>query len=183
MSQAGIINVAGGGGGGSPIQTLTGDSGGAVPPTANNINTLGNDSTVNNANGITIVGNPGTSTLTTTLTNRLQGTGTTVGAATADVITFTPTVVGTYSLEYRTGAYNTTSLLGSGYSFFGAIRFDGVNSNICDAFDEINNEEGAMSATDLAIVVSGANVILRATGYAAQTINWSSVGLYTFVGV
>lgn len=183
MSQAGILNVAGGGGGGTPVQTLTGDSGGPVPPTANNINILGDDSTVNNNNGITVIGTPGTSTLTVTITNRLQGSATTVGAGTADIITFVPTVIGTYSIEYRTSAYNTTSSLGAGYSFFGAIRFDGVNSTICDVFDEIVNEEGAMSAVDLAVVVSGASIILRATGYAAQTINWSAVGLYTFVGV
>lgn len=61
MSQAGIINIAGGGGSGSPVETLTGNSGGAVPPTANNINILG-------GTGINIVGNPGTSTLTVTAT-------------------------------------------------------------------------------------------------------------------
>ena len=62
MSQAGIINVAGGGGGGAPIQTLTGNSGGAVPPTANNINVVG-------TGAITVTGNPGTSTLTIAVTN------------------------------------------------------------------------------------------------------------------
>lgn len=41
MSQGGIINIAGGGGGGSPVLSLTGDSGGAVFPTANNINVIG----------------------------------------------------------------------------------------------------------------------------------------------
>ena len=59
MSQAGIINVAGSGT--SVVETLTGNSGGAVSPTANNINTVG-------AGSITIVGSPGTSTLTTQLT-------------------------------------------------------------------------------------------------------------------
>lgn len=39
------------------LETLTGDSGGAVPPTANNINILG-------GTGTGVVGNPGTSTLT-----------------------------------------------------------------------------------------------------------------------
>jgi hypothetical protein len=160
---------------------FTADDATVAVPAANNLNLFTNDSTANNANGIqtTAAG----STVTTLLTNRLQGTGTTTGTGTADVITFTPTVIGTYSLEYRTAAYNTTSSLGAGYSFFGAIRFDGANSNICDTFDEIVNEEGTMTNVDLAVVVSGANVILRATGYAAQTINWSSVGLYTFVGV
>lgn len=43
------------------IETLTGNSGGAVSPTANNVNTIGSGS-------ITVVGNPGTSTLTAQLT-------------------------------------------------------------------------------------------------------------------
>lgn len=57
MSQAGIVNVSGGGGGGSPVQTLTGNTGSAVPPTANNINVVG-------TGAVNVAGNPGTSTLT-----------------------------------------------------------------------------------------------------------------------
>ena len=45
-------------GGISNTETLTGNSGGAVPPTVGNINVLGDATTIN------IVGNPGTSTLT-----------------------------------------------------------------------------------------------------------------------
>jgi hypothetical protein len=61
--------------GGSISETLTGNSGGAVPAAANNINTVG-------AGSITIVGSPGTNTLTTELTgltnhNLLIGAGTT----------------------------------------------------------------------------------------------------------
>lgn len=152
-------------------------------PIANILNVLGNDTTENNNNGIRTDGSSGSNTLTVQITNRLQGSVSTSGATTGDIITFTPTVIGTYSIEYRVAAYNETSLLGAGYSMFGAIRFDGVNSNICDIFDEIVNEEGTMTNVDIAVVVSGANVILRATGYALQDINWSSVGLYTFIGV
>lgn len=57
MSQAGIINISGGGGGGSPVETLTGNTGGAVSPTANNINVVG-------TGAVSVTGNPGTSTLT-----------------------------------------------------------------------------------------------------------------------
>lgn len=57
MSQAGIINVAGGGGGGSPVNTLTGNNAVAVPPTANNINIVG-------TGAVSVQGNAGTSTLT-----------------------------------------------------------------------------------------------------------------------
>ncbi len=162
------------------------DNGTAIP-LLNILLVNGKDSTENNANGVItkggVVGTGTSNEMDIVLTNRLQGSVTTIGAVNGDLITFTPTVVGTYSLEYRTAAYNTTSLLGAGYSTFGAIRFDGANSNICDAFDDIVNEEGAMSAVDIFVTVSGANVILRVTGYAAQTINWGSVGLYTFIGV
>ena len=57
MSQAGILNINGGGGGGSPVNTLTGNTGGAVPPTANNINVIG-------TGNVLVTGNPATSTLT-----------------------------------------------------------------------------------------------------------------------
>jgi len=57
MSQAGSFGT--GSGPGSSVTTLTGNSGGAVPPTGGNINVIG-------AGGITVTGDPGTSTLTIT---------------------------------------------------------------------------------------------------------------------
>lgn len=60
MSQSGSYGVGGGGGGGT-LSTLTGNSGGAVGPTAGNINVVG-------GGGVLVTGNPGTSTLTITAT-------------------------------------------------------------------------------------------------------------------
>lgn len=160
--------------------TFVTDSGSAVPA-ANILNILGNDSSANNANGISTTGSG--NTVTAVLSNRLQGTVTTVGLTTSPIITFTPTVIGTYAIEARVCAYNTTSSLGAGYSMFSAVRFDGVNSNLCGTPDRIVNEEGAMTSSNCTITVSGANVLINGVGYAAQTINWSAVGLYTFVGV
>lgn len=80
MSQAGILNVSGGGGGGSPIESIEGNDGIPVPPTANIIHVVGTGS-------ITTAGTPATSTLTvelTGLTNNaiLYGQGTpTIGLA------------------------------------------------------------------------------------------------------
>lgn len=186
MSQAGIISTTAG-----PVPPIVPTSfvtqDGTAVPAANILIVNGIDSTENNANGIItkggVVGTGTANEVDVVITNRLQGSVSTVGAATGDIIIFTPTVVGTYCVEFRASAYNTTSSLGAGYSVFGAIRFDGVNSNICDTFDEINNEEGTMSSVDIAVVVSGASTILRATGYLGQTINWGAVGLYTFIGV
>ncbi len=152
-------------------------------PAANILNVLGNDTSANDVDGIRTDGSSGSNTLTIQLTNRLQGVSTTVGAVTADIITFTPTVIGTYTLDVRVAAYNTTSVLGAGYTLYGAMRFDGAASNLCGTTDSVDNEEGAMSSCDIDIIVSGANIIVRATGYALQTINWSAVGLYTFQGV
>lgn len=158
------------------------DDGTAIPA-ANILNVNGVDSIENNVNGILTRANPNLSNnLEIVITNRLQGTGTTVSTGTSNIITFIPIDVGVYSIEFRVAAYNTTSLLGAGYSLFGAIRYDGANSNICDPFDPIDNEEGTMTNTNLDVIVTGASTILRATGYLNQNINWSAVGLYTFVG-
>jgi len=128
-------------------------------------------------------GSSGSNTLTVQLTNRLQGTANTVGLVTTPIITFTPTTIGTYALEIRISAYNETSSLGAGYSLFGSARFDGVNSNLCGTVDKVVNEEGTMSSANVTMTVSAANILINAVGYAAQDINWSSVALYTFIGV
>lgn len=165
---------------------------GTAVPAANILIVNAYDTTENNVNGIETKGNtnggnpPGTGATNEVdvyLTNRLQGITSTSGAATGTIITFTPSVVGTYSIEYRIAVYNETSTLGAGYSLFGAVRFDGLNSTICDTFDEIVNEEGAMTALDILVTVSGADIRLQGTGYLGQEINWSAVGIYTFIGV
>jgi hypothetical protein len=160
---------------------------GTAVPAANILLVNGNDSTENNANGvITKGGVAGTGTaneVDVIITNRLQGSVTMAGAVTSPIITFTPTVIGTYAIEARVAAYNTTGSIGAGYSVFGTARFDGVNCNLVGTPDKIVNEEGAMSAANVTMTVSGANILINGVGYAAQTINWSAVGLYTFVGV
>lgn len=60
-------------GGSTTVTTLTGNVGGAVPPTAGNINVIG-------AGGVLVTGNPGTSTLTITV----AGMGMTWSVITAD---------------------------------------------------------------------------------------------------
>jgi len=66
----------------APIATLTGNSGGAVGPTASNINVIGTGS-------ITVVGTPGTSTLTAQLTG-LTNHAVLVGAGTATITKIGP---------------------------------------------------------------------------------------------
>ena len=151
-------------------------------PAAHILNVLGNDTTANDVDGIRTDGSSGSNTLTVQLTNRLQGTVTTTNATPSAMITFTPTVVGTYVIETRISAFNTTDTLGAGYSLFGSARFDGVNSNLCGMADRIVNEETGMENANVTFTVSGANILINAVGLAGKTINWSAVSLYTFVG-
>lgn len=153
-------------------------------PALNIENINGVDSIENNANGILTRASPNLSNnAQIVITNRLQGTVTTVGLVTTPFITFSPTTIGTYAIECRVAAYNTTASIGAGYSLFGTARFDGVNMNLCGTPDRIVNEEGAMSSANATMTVSGSNILINGVGYAANTINWSGVGLFTFVGV
>lgn len=183
MSQAGIINTSSGPVPPTVATTYVTDVNSPAIPAANILNVLGNDTTANNDNGIRTDGSSGSNTLTIQVTNRLQGTVTTVGTVTSAIITFAPTVIGTYAIECRIAAYNTTAALGAGYSIFGTVRFDGANCNLCGTVDKIVNEEGPMSSANVTMTVSAGNLLINGVGYAAQTINWSAVGLYTFVGV
>lgn len=168
---------------------------GNAVPAANILLVYAYDTSENNENGIETKGGvaagdpPGTGATNEVdvyLTNRLTGTATTIGAATGAMITFPLTVVGTYAIEARVAAFNSTSTEGAAYSMFAGIRFDGVNANLCGTPDRIVNEEGTMAApppgANCTITVSGADALINAVGYAGQTINWSAVALYTFVG-
>ena len=170
-----------------PIPTSFVTQDGTAVPAANILLVNGFDSSQNNVNGIItkggVVGTGTSNEVDIVITNRLTGSATTVGAVTSPIITFTPTVVGVYTIECRIAAYNTTSSLGAGYSLFGSARFDGANSTLCGTVDRIVNEEGAMSSANATFTVSGADIIISGVGYAAQSINWNAVALYTFVGI
>lgn len=187
MSQAGIINVAGGGGGGAPIQTLTGDTGGAVPPTANNIFVIGGDSIVNNDNGILVAGNAGTSTEVFTLTNRIVVTGTTTNLQTTSVTLFTPTNLTAYSYKGTIVGFDTIGGFGAGGSIEGLMRKNaGVVTVVgsSDTLDENDaNLEPPINATsvDWNIVANGGDLDVQFVGVAGATINWKC--LFTYIQV
>lgn len=167
--------------GGSPsIPTnFVADSGSATPA-ANTLNILGNDTTADNANGISTSGSG--STITVLLTNRLQGTGSAVGAVTADLITFPLSAsAAVYRFQFYVAGRDTTSGDGVGYTVFGSARTTGAAATIISTPFVDTDEDASLTTSDLTIVASGNSVILRATGVAGQTINYSAVGTYVVV--
>lgn len=151
-------------------------------PIANIENIVGGFVSTDNSNGIQTDGSSGSNTITIELTNRLRGTGMTVGAVTADLVTFalgaTPS---TYILDCNFCAFESGTPSGAGYSVFGSVRTDGGTAFLIATPDKINNEDAALVPCDVDIVVSANNAILRVTGAAGLTINWVVVATYVKV--
>lgn len=149
---------------------------GTATPAANILNVLGSDSTAYNANGISTTGSG--NTVTAVLSNRVQGTTSTVGAVTGDVITFamgaTP---GTFRFDVQVCGFESTTPAGAGYGLEICARTTGAAATLIDV-DVNPQEEAALSACSCTAVVSANNVIVRVTGAAGLTINWSGSGSY-----
>lgn len=177
MSQ---IQVAITGGAAAVPTQFTADDATVAVPAANNLNLFSVDTNANNDNGIrsTATG----STVTYQLTNRLQGSGSTIGAVTADLITFSlGSTAGVFTFEVNVAGFESTTPAGCGYSIFGTARTDGGGAPVATLIgtpDKIVNEDAALNTSDCNLIVSGNNVIIRATGTALLTTNWNAVGYY-----
>ena len=111
-----------------------------------------------------------------------QGSVTTIGAVTGDMTTIPLGIVaGTFSIGVRLGAFEASTPAGAGYSLTAAFRTDGATATLIGSVDQILNEDAALVAGDATMVTSGNSVIVRVTGVAGLTINWS--GIAEIVGV
>lgn len=183
MSQAGIINTSSGPVPPTVATTYVTDVNSPAIPAANILNVLGNDTTANNANGLQTDGSSGSNTLTVQLTNRLQGTTSTVGLTNSDIITFslgaTPAA---FKFHFEVTAFESTTPAGLGYSIEASARTTGAAATIISTPDADEDEDVVLeNEADWSVVASGNNVILRVTGVTGFTLNWSAVGYYIMV--
>jgi hypothetical protein len=103
-----------------------------------------------------------------------NGTGTTVGAVTANVITIPlGAVAGTFQFEARAKGFEATTPAGCGYNIFATFTTDGVTATLVGNQD-IFNESPALSAADAYFVASGNNAVLQVLGVTGLTINWNA---------
>lgn len=110
----------------------------------------------------------------------VTGTATTVGAVTADVITINMGAIpGTLSMEARVAAFESTTPAGAAYDLLAGTRTTGIAASLIGTVDQVVNEDAALTAANATIVVSGNNAIVRVTGVAGLTINWSALIEYT----
>lgn len=152
------------------VETLTGNSGGAVGPNgAGNINVLG-------ADNITVTGNPGTNTLTITDTDNTIYTAQTIGNVTATIFTYAiPAESAVFIGAQVVGAKDDyTEVFGGPISC--VARRDAVGA------PEIPWQDDATDGDDLEpdtfFGVSGNNIILTVLGATGDTYNWRAKVTY-----
>lgn len=155
------------------VETITGDSGGAVGPDgAGNINLVSGP-------GIGVVGNPGTFTLTVSSDTAFEGTGSTVGATTDDVLTIdlgaTP---GCYTLEARAAGFESTGPAGISGWALGSFLTDGATATEIQTESESKLASASLATAEVDWVASGNNAVLRVNGVAGLTISWAAEGEY-----
>jgi hypothetical protein len=186
MSQAGIISTSAG-----PVPPEVPTSfltqNGTAIPDANILIVYGLDSSEDNANGIIakggVAGTGVSNEMDIVLTNRLQSTGTTVGAVTADIVTFALSATpGTYKFHFEVAAFESTNPAGLGYSIEASIRTTGAAATVISTPDADEDEDAVLATADWDVIASGNNAILRVTGVAGLTINWGAVGSYVLRG-
>ncbi len=181
MSQAGIINTTSGPVPPAVPTSFVTDVNSPSVPIANIENVIGGATTANNNNGIRTDGSSGSNTLTVQLTNRLQGTGSTVGAATTTLVTFalgaTP---GAYNVEAKFAGFEPTTPASTGYTVIGTVRTTGAAGALDGIPDETPIEHVALITSDVNFVISGNNLLLQVVGVAGLTISWNVVATYTF---
>ena len=122
---------------------------------------------------VTITNGPGSIDLKVTETI-ISGTGTTVGTATADILTIplgaTP---GTFQFEARVKGFEATTPAGAGYNLYATLTTTGASASLVGVQDVFNSDVALTTAT-ATFVASGNNAILRVQGVLGLTINWSA---------
>jgi hypothetical protein len=159
---------------------------GDAVPAANILIVNGFDSTENNVNGIiTKGGTPATSLaneVDVIITNRLQGTVSSVNAATANLITFAlGASAAVYRFTFDVTGRDTATGDGVGYTVLGSARTTGAAATVIASPFTDNDEDASLLLATVDLVASGNSVILQVTGVAGQTISYSAVGTYVVV--
>lgn len=136
---------------------------GAAPVLANITST---DGTVTITNGA--------GTINLSVTNETVGTGQTIGAVTADIITIPlGAVAGTFQFEARVKGFESTGPAGAGYNIYATFTTTGIVATLVGN-EVVFNEDVTLATADAYFTPFGNNAVLQVLGVAGLTINWSA---------
>lgn len=151
-----------------PTSFVTDD--GTATPAANIINVVTEG---DGALGIETSAPGSSNTILITLTGFTAGTGTTVGATTADLITVTPTDLKSFSIQSIVSGYDLINNETIGGELLGVGRKSGAVT-IVGTPDKTAEADVGLSTGSYDLIASGATFIVRATGVAGRTITWAA---------
>ena len=159
-----------------PTSFVTDDATTAIPA-LNILNVLG-------GSGITTYASPNLSdNLYIQVQNSYTDQITTIGAVTEDIRTIILTDIGTYTIEVRVAAWESTGPNGAGFSINGVVRTDGVTAVLIGDSDGFAHTDASLSTSDALISVAGNTAIIQVVGVAGLNINWGAFTVYVFRGV
>ncbi len=156
-------------------------AGGTSIPQANVENVIGGTNEISNDNGIATQASPNDDkNLIVLLTNRLFGAISTIGALTADLITFPLSGAATaYRFEFQIVGREVTSGDSLGYTVFGSAKtIAGVASIVETPYIDADQDAPTLLDASVAFVAVGNSVVLQVTGVAATNITYKAVGTY-----
>ena len=106
--------------------------------------------------------------------SNFQGTGSTVGAVTANLITIPlGAVAGTFQFEARVKGFNATTPASCGYNITATFRTDGATATLVGN-QPVFNEDAALSAADAYFIASGNSAVLQVLGVTGLTVSWNA---------
>ncbi len=156
------------------IETVTGDTGGAVGPDgAGNINLIGETDIVS------VSGNQGTNTLTILMVDKRLDTATTVGAVTADLMTITLIPSICYTINSLVIGTKNDFTEGFGGMITCVVRRAAAGGALLVYIDARTDGEGVDA--DATFVVSGNDIILQVTGEVGDTYFWLANTTFDFI--
>lgn len=165
MSQAGTFSETSPG---PTIDTLTGDTGGPVPPTGHNINIVGAPDS-----GLIVEGNPATSTLTiVAVAPFVEGTVTTTDDTLTTIITIPLPESSASVVEARVVGYTANTATGGLFSF--VARRNSGPADVVGLPDYMKDVPPGLTGATYGAVGAGDNALIRVKGVAATTIYWKA---------
>lgn len=116
----------------------------------------------------------GAGTIDLSVANEIQGTTSTIGAVTSNIITVPlGAVAGVFQFEARVKGFDSVTPSAAGYNVYATLRTNGISATLVGN-QSVFNEDAAFNNADAYFIASGNNAVLQVLGVAGLTINWSA---------
>lgn len=120
------------------------------------------------------------STVNGTLFTEVQGTITTTNSTPTNLLTYTPTIDGTYNVTVKIAAKNNVNNNGNIYTIVGGFkRISGVITQLGSTSQVISEEDDVTLEADFS--VSGSNINAIVTGNSSLSVSWKGIAQIVFV--